>query len=147
MISHDTEGELPKREIVITSLDLSRLMAVLSSPAVLSGPDKERIAELRAELERAVVVEPVEVPGDVVTMNSLVRVTDIVTGEAFEYSLVYPHQADITKNRISILAPIGTALLGYRAGDVIEWQVPSGTRVLKLESVLYQPESAGDFES
>ena len=135
------------REIIISSLDQSRLTAILNSPAEQSGPDRERLSELRAELERAVVVEPGEIPADVITMNSKVRVRDMASGEVFEYSLVYPHQADITKNLISILAPIGTALLGYRAGDVIEWRVPSGTRVLKVESVLYQPESAGDLQS
>jgi len=135
------------REIIISSLDQSRLTAILNSPAEQRGPDRERLSELRAELERAVVVEPGEIPADVITMNSKVRVRDMASGEVFEYSLVYPHQADITKNLISILAPIGTALLGYRAGDVIEWRVPSGTRVLKVESVLYQPESAGDLQS
>lgn len=136
---------MPARDIVITSLDKTRLMNILNSPAVQAGPDRERLAELRAELERAVIVEPGEVPADVVTMNSKVKVSDAATGEAREYTLVYPHQADVTRNMISILAPIGTALLGYRAGDVIEWKVPSGTRVLKIEAVLYQPESAGDL--
>ena len=138
---------MAKREIVITSLDEKRLTAVLNSPAIQRGPDRERLAELRAELERAVIVEPGEVPADVITMNSKVRVRDRATQEVHEYTLVYPHEADITEGRISVLAPIGTALLGYRAGDVIEWQVPSGTRILEVESVLYQPESAGDLNA
>ncbi|HDT13891.1 MAG TPA: nucleoside diphosphate kinase regulator [Candidatus Aminicenantes bacterium] len=138
---------MAKREIVITSLDEKRLTAVLNSPAIQRGPDRERLAELRAELERAAIVEPGEVPADVITMNSQVRVRDKATGETHDYTLVYPHEADITRGRISVLAPIGTALLGYRAGDVIEWQVPSGTRILEVESVLYQPESAGDLNT
>ena len=136
---------MPEREIVITNLDKARLMNILNSPTIQEGPDRERLAELRAELERAVIVEPGDVPADVVTMNSKVKVRDMASGELNEYILVYPHQADITKKMISILAPVGTALLGYRAGDVIEWKVPAGTRVLKVVSVLYQPESAGDF--
>ena len=136
---------MPGRDIVITSLDKNRLTAILNSPSIQEGPDRERLSELRAELERAVVVEPGEVPADVITMNSKVKVLDMASGDVKEYTLVYPHMADITKNMISILAPVGTALLGYRAGDVIEWRVPSGTRVLKVESVLYQPEAAGDF--
>jgi len=138
---------MPGREIVITSLDLERLTAILNSPVAQEGLDREHLTELRAELEKAVVVEPGDVPADVITMNSKVRVRDMASGELHEYTLVYPHLADITKNMISILAPVGTALLGYREGDVVEWRVPSGTRVLKVESVLYQPESAGDLRS
>jgi regulator of nucleoside diphosphate kinase len=78
-------------------------------------------------------------------MNSKVRVRDMQSGEVKDYTLVFPHQADVTEDRISVLAPIGTALLGYKAGDVIELSVPDGTRVLKVESVLYQPEASGDF--
>jgi regulator of nucleoside diphosphate kinase len=136
---------MPEREIVITSLDQGRLAALLSSAAIQQGPDRERLAELRAEIERAAIVEPGDVPADVVTMRSLVRILDLSSGERHEYSLVYPHEADITAGRISVLAPIGTALLGYRAGDTVEWRVPSGTRTLKIEAVLYQPESAGDL--
>jgi regulator of nucleoside diphosphate kinase len=67
------------------------------------------------------------------------------SGEIKDYILVFPHQADITQDKISILAPIGTALLGYKTGDIIELTVPGGKRVLKVESVLYQPEASGDF--
>lgn len=136
---------MPEREIVITSLDQGRLTALLGSAAIQQGPDRERLAELRTEIERAAIVEPGDVPADVVTMRSLVRILDLGSGERHEYALVYPHEADITAGRISVLAPIGTALLGYRAGDTVEWRVPSGTRTLKIEAVLYQPESAGDL--
>ena len=138
---------MPGREIVITSLDQERLTAILNSPTAQEGLDREHLTELRAELEKAVIVEPGDVPPDVITMNSKVRVRDMASGEIHEYTIVYPHLADITKNMISILAPVGTALLGYRAGDVVEWRMPSGTRTLKVESVLYQPESAGDLQS
>ncbi|HOW86250.1 MAG TPA: nucleoside diphosphate kinase regulator [Candidatus Aminicenantes bacterium] len=134
---------MPGREIIITSLDHGLLTAILNSPIAQQGPDRDHLSELRAELDRATIVEPGEVPADVITMNSRFRVRDAASGEVHEYTLVYPNLADITKGLISILAPIGTALLGYRAGDTVEWKVPSGTRVLKVESVLYQPESAG----
>jgi len=84
-------------------------------------------------------------PPDVITMNSKVRVRDMQTREESEYTLVFPHAADIKQGKISVLAPIGTALLGYKTGDVIRWEVPAGTRVLKVLSVLYQPEAAGDY--
>lgn len=138
---------MPGREIVITSLDQERLTAILNSPVIQNGPDKDRLSDLRAEIERAAVVEPGDVPSDVVTMNSKFVVRDLAAETVHEYTLVYPHEADITQNKISILAPIGMALLGYRKGDVVEWKVPSGTRTLKLEAILYQPESAGDLNS
>jgi regulator of nucleoside diphosphate kinase len=70
---------------------------------------------------------------------------DLDTGEQFECTLVYPSDVNTDKNRISVLAPIGTAIIGYRAGDTIEWPIPAGTVRLKVEEVLYQPEWEGDF--
>lgn len=134
---------MEKREIHITSFDHAQLTALLKSPSLREGRDKEHLVELQNELEKAIIVEPKKMPPDVVTMNSKVRVRDMQTGKESEYTLVFPHAADITKNMISVLAPVGTALLGYKAGDVIKWPVPAGTRVLKVLSVLYQPEVAG----
>jgi regulator of nucleoside diphosphate kinase len=136
---------MKSREIYITSFDHSRLSALLSPDALQTSKDKAHLLQLKKELERALLVEPADVPADVVTMNSKTRIRDLETGEILEYTLVFPRDADIRLNKISILAPIGTALLGYRVGDVIEWTVPGGVRVLKVEAVLYQPESAGDF--
>ena len=136
---------MDRPDIYITEFDRTRLKAILESPAFQTGRDREHLADLAQELEKAHIVKPEEVPADVVTMNSKVRVRDMQSGEAKDYTLVYPHEADITKDRISVLAPIGTALLGYKAGDTIELAVPDGTRVLKVESILYQPEAAGDY--
>jgi len=132
-------------DIFITEFDRTRLKAILESAAFQSGHDREHLVELAKELEKAHIVKPEEVPADVVTMNSKIRVRDMQSGETKNYTLVFPHQADVTQDRISVLAPIGTALLGYKAGDTIELAVPDGTRVLKVESVLYQPEAAGDY--
>jgi regulator of nucleoside diphosphate kinase len=98
------------------------------------------------ELERAEIVRPKDIPADVVTMHSKVRLNDLVSGESNTYSLVFPTEANFAEGKISVLAPIGTAILGYRQGDPIEWPVPSGLRRLKIEEILYQPESAGDHE-
>ena len=86
------------------------------------------------------------IPDDVITMRSKVRLKDLVTGQANTYSLVFPTEADFDEGKISILAPIGTAILGYKSGDTIEWSVPSGLRRLKVDEILYQPEAAGDYE-
>jgi regulator of nucleoside diphosphate kinase len=104
-----------------------------------------RIEELAAELDRATVVESDKVPQDIVTMNSKVCLKDMDTDKDEIYQVVYPEDADIEQNKISILAPIGTAILGYRAGDVIEWKVPAGLRRFKIKKILYQPEAAKDY--
>ena len=132
-------------QIFITSFDMDRLKNILASPAMQSGPNKEHLAALQQELGRANIVEPKDIPADVVTMNSKFRMRDMESGEVVEYTLVFPHEADIKQNKLSVLAPIGMGLLGYKAGDVFEWIVPSGKRVLKVEEVLYQPEASGNY--
>jgi len=98
-------------------------------------------APLRRELERAMVVSSALVPADVATMNSRVRYTDEKDGASRTVSLVYPIEADVAKGKVSVLAPVGTALLGLSEGQSIEWHFPDGSRRrLKLEKVLFQPE-------
>lgn len=106
---------------------------------------RDDLGTLQQELERARVVAPKEVPSDVVTMNSKARVRDVATDEEMTYTLVFPEQADIEQGKISVVAPIGTAMLGQRVGDEFEWQVPAGSVRLRVEEVLYQPEAAGHF--
>jgi regulator of nucleoside diphosphate kinase len=103
---------------------------------------RDDLRMLQQELDRASVVAPAEIPPDVVTM---VRVREITSGELTTYSLVFPDQADIEQGRISVVAPIGTAMLGQRVGDEFEWQVPAGPVRLRVEEVFYQPEAAGHF--
>jgi len=92
------------------------------------------------------MVEPQEMPGDVITMNSVVRIRDMESGAEKTYTLVFPSEASIDEGRISILSAIGTALIGYRVGDIIEWQVPSGLKRLKIEEILYQPEASSHYD-
>jgi len=90
---------------------------------------------LEGELARAEVVSAWEVPADVVTMNSLVTFVDLTTNEEESYMIVYPRDADLLNDKISIFAPVATALLGYRVGDIVEWAVPAGNRSLKIMTV------------
>lgn len=135
------------RDIYITRFDLDRLHALLAArqASTASRGDSSHLDGLAEELERAHIVLPEDIPADVVTMNSRVRLSDASKGEERVYTLVFPRDADAAAGKISILAPVGTAILGYRVGDMIEWPVPSGTRKLKIEEILYQPEAAGDF--
>lgn len=135
---------MEKRLVYITEFDADRLKALIGT-ANLSRLDKAHLRELKEELEQAEIVEPQEIPPDVVTMNSRVRLRDLDSKEDLIYSLVFPNEANIQQNKISILAPVGVALIGYRVGDVIKWPVPGGVRRLKIKEILYQPEAAGDY--
>jgi len=139
---------MQKRTIHITELDMTRLRKLLSAASMPKNQnkDKEYLKALDQELQRGVVVPARKTPNDVITMNSTARFTDLNSGEEITYSLVFPADADIAQNKISVLAPIGTAMLGYRVGDIIEWEVPAGMRRLKVEEILYQPEAAGRFD-
>lgn len=115
--------------IMVTAVDMAELNLLRA------------YAPLRRELERAIVVSSALVPADVATMNSRVRYTDEKDGARRTVSLVYPSEADVAKAKVSVLAPVGTALLGLSEGQSIEWDFPDGSRRrLKLEKVLFQPE-------
>lgn len=131
------------RKIYVTHRDLDRLTALLDS--TVGRRDPAARAALEDELGRAIAVESDEIPPDVVTMHSRVRFEDLDTGEDLEMTLVYPGSADVEQGRISVLAPVGSALLGLTVGQSIRWPLPSGkTRHLRVVGITYQPEAAGD---
>lgn len=107
--------------------------------------DFSYIKQLEEKLELAEAVAPEQIPSDVVTMRSKVSLKDLDTGKRQVYSIVFPMEANSDEGKISILAPLATALLGFKCGDTVEVQAPSRLRRLKIEEILYQPESAGDF--
>lgn len=137
---------MEQRDIFISKFDLGRLKELLEVGITLKERDREYLQSLRNELERAHIVEPAALPDDVVTMNSRVRLKDMEPAEEKNYSLVFPSEADMTQNKISILAPIGTAILGYRAGETVDWLVPAGRRTVRIQEILYQPEAAGRYD-
>lgn len=129
--------------IVLTSRDFERLEALLESLPPNAFPYKAR---LEAELERAEVVAPEEIPPNVVTMNSTVHFKIAESGEEFRLTLVYPKDAGGQTDRISVLAPIGSALLGLSVDDELEWPRPGGgTSTVRVVDVLYQPERSGEL--
>ena len=141
MSNQPTSGLPPS--LIISSRDLARLEALLDSPVLSRHP---AAIALMDELNRAEVLPPERVPADVVTMHSRVECEDIATGEDHVLTLVYPNEADVEKGRDSVLAPVGSALLGLSVGQSIEWEAPGGrTLKLRVRSVRYQPEAAGDF--
>ena len=129
--------------IVITQLDNTRLRRLLSSPAVRGTDAADALEE---ELDRAEVVEPSALPTDVVSMNSTVHVQERRSGREFELTLVYPEDAG-EAGRVSVLAPIGSALLGLSVGSGIEWPLPDGRMArIRVLGLRYQPEAAGDWD-
>lgn len=126
--------------IMVTSTDMERLRTLIDTTA---GDLADTLDE---ELLRAEVVEPSKVPPDVVTMNSRVVYRDEDTGETREVTLSYPQDASLEQGRVSVLAPVGAALLGLSEGQDIEWQQPGGRhKRLRIVSVTYQPQAAGHF--
>jgi regulator of nucleoside diphosphate kinase len=129
------------RTIYITQLDMNRLRSLIESMKT----SREDVKILGAELAQARVVSPSEIPPDVITMNSKAEVRDLDQDELMTYTLVFPAKANVDEGLISVLAPVGTAMLGHRVGDEFEWRVPAGPIRLRVENVLYQPEAAGNY--
>ncbi len=134
------------KPIQITQLDLERLQKLLLDAQATDYRKSEYLEKLKTELNRADVVAPKDIPNDVVTMNSTVCIEDLDTQEQEIYTLVFPEDANVREGKVSILAPIGTAMLGYEVGDTFEWEVPAGKRNLLIKKILYQPEASGDYE-
>lgn len=134
-----------EKNIYITELDKTRLEKLIQEAQEYNLCKKDYLKNLKLELQRANVVNSEDIPDDVITMNSSVSLVDLGTGEEMRYTLVFPEEASLLDNKISVLAPIGTAILGYRVNDIVEWAVPGGTVKLKVEKILYQPEASGNF--
>lgn len=130
-----------EKRIVLSKRDLLRLRAFMRNTQSLSALDREHRRDLQDEIERAITVEDRDLPSDVIAIDSKVLVRDVETSLATRYTVVLPAQADPARAQISVFAPLGTALLGYRTGDVIEWWMPGGLRRLKIEAVLQAEQS------
>ena len=131
--------------LLLSRLDVERIEALLERPAA-QGIDTSALQE---ELARAEVVEPADMPADVISMHSVARVRleeGGTQGHEHELVVVYPHEADGSAEKVSILAPVGSALLGLRVGDAIDWPMPGGRSArLRVQSIRYQPEAAGEL--
>jgi regulator of nucleoside diphosphate kinase len=119
--------------ICITSEDNAKLRLLLAAATQSNASGAFR--NLREELDRAVIIDPVAIPAGIVMMESRVQFEDLGTGEIEEYTLTFPERANVEAKRISILAPIGTALIGYKEGDTVNWSTPGGVRQLKIRQV------------
>lgn len=126
--------------IVMTHADHQRLGTLIDQ---MGMDDRWHFRDLCRTFEEAHLVDSAEVPADVVTMGSTVRLRELESGEWWTFTLCYPPEANIDEDRISVLSPVGTAIVGRRVGDVVPWPVPGGTVRIRIRELLYQPEAAG----
>jgi regulator of nucleoside diphosphate kinase len=130
-----------KPHIILSSLDLERIEALLEKqPSAFPGRDA-----LEAELDRADVLEPQDMPPNVVTMNSTVRFTLLESGKTNTLTLVYPREMDGSADKVSVFAPVGIALLGLSVGDQFRMPSPTGQVTVRVDGLDFQPESAGEL--
>ncbi|MCX5834436.1 MAG: nucleoside diphosphate kinase regulator [Deltaproteobacteria bacterium] len=133
-----------KPPITISSTDLDRIESVLDSSSSKRLP---ALDQLREELDRAKIVEPENMPPGVITMNSSARCVDEKSNKEYHFTLVYPSDANVDQNRVSILSPMGSAMLGLAEGQSIEWELPGGRQLkLRVLEVTYQPEAEGEYD-
>ncbi len=136
---------MSEKQIYISNSDMKRLKELIIVAREFGKEDEKYIKDLEGELERGKLVKSQDIPSNVITMNSKFRLLNIDTQEEKIYQLVFPGIANASQGKISILAPIGTALLGYKVGDIVKWKVPAGLTKLEVKGILYQPEAAGDY--
>lgn len=132
---------MKKRNIIVTAPDHARLSDMIDFRN-LSMRERSEAHALKGELESAEVIAPDAVPPDVITMNSRAKLLDLDTSERMEFTLVFPEEADFEAGKISVLAPVGTGMLGYRVGDSFERRAPYGMRRLKVIDLIFQPDAA-----
>jgi len=145
--THAVATHSAEKPIHITSHDKRLLEELLAETHAVRPGAQTSLKALGEELNRAIIVEPTKIPHDVITMNSRAELVDLDTGETVTFTLVFPSQANIEAGNISVLAPIGAGMLGYRVNDEFEWQVPDGVRRMRVKQIHYQPEAAANFAS
>ncbi len=132
-------------QIILSRLDYARIKKCINDAKKSKSITDNEAESLLNELESAKIVEPGAIPPNVVTMNSVIKISFLKHKKQVQFQIVYPDQANLKENKISIFSPIATALIGYRTGDEIEWIVPAGLTKIRIDEIIYQPEAAGDF--
>ncbi|HCY42165.1 MAG TPA: nucleoside diphosphate kinase regulator [Prolixibacteraceae bacterium] len=131
--------------LIVNSLDYQRIQRQIKEAMVQKTIDVAEAEKLIKELNSATILTPHEIPADVVTMNSVVKISFADSGKQLEFKIVYPNEANFKEKKVSIFSPVATALIGFRVGDLIEWMVPGGLTKIRIDEIVYQPEAAGDF--
>lgn len=133
-------------KIIINRLDYARIKKCISDAKQFKSITSIEADNLLKELDSAKIVEPESIPSNVVTMNSIAKITFLSNNMQVQFQIVYPSQANLKENKISIFSPIATSLIGYKVNDEIEWIVPGGLTKIRIDEIIYQPEATGDYE-
>lgn len=132
-------------QLQITHLDYQRLNNLIQSMKSRTKDDLQNLEVLENEIDRAKRIEPRKITPEVVTMNSEVELMDMDTKRKMKFRLVYPQDADFRAGRLSVLSPLGSALIGYSVGTEVSFKVPAGLKQVRIEKILYQPEANGEY--
>lgn len=133
-------------QVIITKQDFNKIHRSITDAKARNSIKKEEAEKLLAELKSAKIVEQDQIDGDVVTMNSIVKIHFQNNKTTMEFQLVYPADANIKEKKISIFSSVASALIGYKVGDEIDWLIPFGMTKIVIDEIIYQPEAAGDFD-
>lgn len=131
--------------LIINRLDYARIKKCINDAKQFKSISSIEAEKLIKELDKAKIVEPEAIPSNVVTMNSIVKLSFLNNNKQVQFQIVYPDQSNLKENKISIFSPIATALIGYKVTDEIEWIVPAGFTNIRIDEIIYQPEAAGDY--
>jgi regulator of nucleoside diphosphate kinase len=134
------------KKLILNKLDYLRIKKAIESAKQVKSINAHEAEDLMTELDSATIVEPKDIPSDVVTMNSVVKISFLNNNRQVRFQIVYPKEANLKENKISIFSPIATALIGYKAGDEVEWIVPAGPTRIRIDEIIYQPEASGDYD-
>jgi len=133
-------------KIIINRLDYARIKKCIYDAKQFKSISSIEAEKLVNELDSAKIVEPESIPSNVVTMNSIVKITFLNNNKQLQFQIVYPEQANLKENKISIFSPVATSLIGYKVNDEIEWIVPGGLTKIKIDEIIYQPEASGNYD-
>lgn len=132
-------------KLIINKLDFLRIQKCIDEAKAVKSISAGEAESLMRELNSAEIMEPEKIPSNVVTMHSIVRISFLNTNKQIQFQIVYPREANLKENKISIFSPVATALIGFQAGDEVEWIVPGGLTKIRVDEIVYQPEAAGDY--
>ena len=132
-------------KLILNRLDYYRIKKCINDAKQINSINASEAESLMTELNSAKIVDPKKIPSDVVTMNSIVKISFLNDNKNIEFQIVYPEQANLKERKISIFSPIDTALIGYKVNDEIEWLVPAGLTRIKIDEIIYQPEASGHY--
>jgi regulator of nucleoside diphosphate kinase len=138
--------DMHDQDTVIPYTDHRRLRSLLNQPLpARDGPRAPQFGPLRQRIRNSRVVNPKDVPRNVVTMNSRLVLRNLDSGESITCTLAYPQELDLLRQQVSVASPLGANMLGKRVGQIVHWPAGAKVRRLRIQQVLYQPEAAGDY--